>query len=432
MFKNGRVVVTGLGPLCAIGAGKDEVWNSLIHYKTNIELDKAYIGDEYIGSFYKHKINNFDIHNYDIDEDLIKDIKDWKEGEEITDLYYLLASIKLALRDGKVECGDGKNIGLIITHENPGLEQFMTKVIDSSFKITKAERDLTKGQFFAKLYDDCDRSAYDLQTFMFLFHSARIFNIHGFSLFINNACASGLFAIETAVQTIRSGKNKIVIVAGSDHPGIYKHLWLNGIGLCSENGKIKPFAKDRDGFIFGDGGAALVLEDYDHARDRRANIYAEYLGGGFVLESWKVTLPAVADAFYGDAIHKSLNESQVRPEEIDVINAHGAGTGVSDQYEANAITGIFGKDFEKPLVTTLKPYVGHNLGSCALLELVLQLIALEKDFVPPVLNCGEIDPKLNIRVLKEGIYSKEIKTVLKIACGFGGYDGAVVLRKGGG
>ena len=79
-------------------------------------------------------------------------IKDWKEGEEITDLYYLLASIKLALRDGKVECGDGKDIGLIITHENPGLEQFMTKVIDSSFKITKAERDLTKGQFFAKLY----------------------------------------------------------------------------------------------------------------------------------------------------------------------------------------------------------------------------------------------------------------------------------------
>ncbi|RJQ55106.1 MAG: hypothetical protein C4526_04160 [Nitrospiraceae bacterium] len=430
MFRNKRVVVTGVGPLCSIGQGKDEIFNSLVNSKTNVELEEGYIGDEYMCSFYKHKIREFDINNFGIDEQRLNEIKGWKEGEEITDLYFLLASIKLALDDSKVDCKDGKDIGLVVTHENPGLEQFISKVIDNSFEITRANNKMTKQYFFNTIYEICDRSAYDLQTFMFLFHSAKTFNLHGFSLFVNNACASGLFAIETAAQTIKSGKNKIVIVAGSDYPGIYKHIWLDRLGLCTKDKKIKPFAKDRDGFIFGDGGAAMVIEDYDHALARNAHIYSEYLGGGFALEGWKVTLPAVGDSFYRNAILESLKESQVMPEDIDVINAHGAGTGIIDQYEARAITDIFGENFERPFITTLKPYIGHNLGSCALLEIVLQLIALEKDFVPPVLNCDETDPKLKIKVLKKGIYSKGIKTILKIACGFGGYDGAVVFRRG--
>ena len=422
--------MTGVGPLCSIGQGKDEIFNSLVNAKTNVELEKGYIGDEYIGSFYKHKIKDFDINNFGIDEQRLNEIKEWKEGEEITDLYFLLASIKLALDDSKVDCKDGKDIGLVVTHENPGLEQFISKVIDNSFEIARANKGMTKRYFFNKIYEICDRSAYDLQTFMFLFHSAKMFNLHGFSLFVNNACASGLFAIETAVQTIKSGKNKIVIIAGSDCPGIYKHIWLDRLGLCTKDKKIKPFAKDRDGFIFGDGGAAMVFEDYDHALARKAHIYAEYLGGGFTLEGWKVTLPAVGDSFYRDAILQSLKESQVKPEDIDVINAHGAGTGIIDQYEARAITDIFGENFEKPFITTLKPYIGHNLGSCALLEVVIHLIALEKNFIPPVLNCDEVDPKLKIKVVKEGVYSEDIKTVLKIACGFGGYDGAVVFKRG--
>jgi 3-oxoacyl-(acyl-carrier-protein) synthase len=431
MFKSKRVAVTGLGPLCSIGQGKDEVLKSLVDVKTNVELEKGYIGNQCIGNFYKHKIKDFDINNFGIDEQRLNEINEWKEGKEIKDLYFLLASIKLALDDSKVDCKDGKDIGLVVTHENPGLEQFMSEVIDNSFEIAYAKKNMDKIDFFKKIYEICDRSAYDLQTFMFLYHAAKTFDLHGFSLYVNNACASGLFAIETAVQTIKSGKNKIVVVAGSDYPGIYKHIWLSDIGLCTNDGKIKPFAKNRDGFIFGDGGAALVLEDYDHAVDRKAPIYSEYLGGGFTLESWKVTLPAVGENFYRETIYKSLKESQVKPEDIDVINAHGAGTGVSDQYEANTLTDIFGINFEKPFITTLKPYVGHNLGSCALLETVMQLIALEKDFIPPVLNCNEVDPKLNINVVKKGIYSKNIKTILKIACGFGGYDGAVVFRRVG-
>lgn len=432
MHKEKRVAVTGVGPICSIGQGKDEIFRSLVNARTNIEKEDGYIGGRKIGSFYKHRINDFDINGFGIDSQKLEEIRGWKEGEEITDLYYLLACIKLALDDSAVDCGDGKDVGLIVTHENPGLEPFLTKVIDHSYKTAKADRDISRVDFFKQIYDFCDRSAYDLQTFMFLFHAAKTFDLHGFSLFINNACASGLFAFETAAQTIKSGKNRVAIVAGSDHPGIYKHIWLGGLGLCSEDGKIKPFAKERDGFIFGDGGAALVLEDFDHASERNAHIYAEYLGGGFTLESWKVTLPEIGSGLYRETILKALKDCGLQPEDIDVINAHGAGTGVIDQYEANAITGVFRQHDGKPYITTLKPYIGHNLGSCALLETAIQLIAMENDFVPPVLNCDEVDPKLNMTVVREGIYSKDIRTLLKIACGFGGYDGAVAFRKTGG
>jgi 3-oxoacyl-[acyl-carrier-protein] synthase II len=430
MFNNRRIVVTGLAPLCSIGQGKNEVWDSLINSRTNVEIENGYIGDQCIGSFYKHKIKDFDINTFGIASDRLNEINDWKEGEEITDLFFILAAMKLALDDSSIDSRYCDEIGLIVTHENPGIEQFLSKIIDGAFGIAKTEKDISKKHFFEQIYEICDRSAYDLQTFMLLFHAAKTFNLHGYSLFVNNACASGLFAMETAAQTIKSGKNKIAIIAGSDYPGIYKHIWLSNIGLCTEDGKIKPFAKNRNGFIFGDGGAAIVFEDYDHAVERNAHIYAEYLGGGFALEGWKVTLPAVGDDFYREAILKAFKESGVTPGDIDVVNAHGAGTVIIDQYEARAMTDIFGKYFKKPFVTTLKPFVGHNLGSCALLETVIQLIALEEGFIPPVLNCDEVDPKLEMNVVQEGFYAKNINTLLKIAAGFGGYDGAVVFRKG--
>lgn len=160
-----------------------------------------------------------------------------------------------------------------------------------------------------------------------------------------------------------------------------------------------------------------------------SHLYCEYLGGGFMLESWKVTLPAIGNNLFRDAIKQSLIQSKIRPKEVDLINAHGVGTNIVDRYEAKAITDIFGYKFTQPYITALKPYIGHNLGGCALLEIAILLVALENNLVPPVLNCKEVDQKLKINVVKEKIVSNKIKIILKTACGFGGYDGAVILRK---
>ncbi|HEY0088934.1 MAG TPA: beta-ketoacyl synthase N-terminal-like domain-containing protein, partial [Candidatus Lokiarchaeia archaeon] len=218
MNKNKRVVITGVGPLSSIGTGKNDIWENIIKEKVNIKLLNNYIFGKYSTDFYIHKINDFNISNFGINSDILQDIKNWQYGEEVIDLYYLLAAIKIALDDSKLQYEDRRDIGFVLTHENPGIEQFCSTFINKSFDIYKTKKDLSEEEYFNILNYSLDTNVNDLQTFIFLFYTAKLFNIHGYSLFINNSCASGSFAIEAASQIIKSGLNNIVIVASSEHP----------------------------------------------------------------------------------------------------------------------------------------------------------------------------------------------------------------------
>jgi 3-oxoacyl-[acyl-carrier-protein] synthase II len=426
--KDRRIVVTGLGPLSAIGTGKTDFWNGIIERKTSVVLEENPLGDEYSENYYIHKMKNFNIKNFGIDNFALEDIKTWKNGSQSIDLEYLLAVIKLALDDSKLQLDEGHDTGIILAHEHPGLESFFSEIIDQSYQILKDRPYLTKKDYFKCLYSFTSRSAYDLQTFMFLYHVAKAFNIHGFSLFINNACSSGLYAIETAAQIIKSAKNDVMIVAAVDKPSIYINQWLKIAGLYADDGIIKPFAKKRNGFICGQGGAALVLEELEYAKKRNAHIYSEYIGGGFSLESWKVTLPNVGQSFYKNVMIQSFKEGNINADQVDLINAHGVATNVMDQYEAEAIRAVFGEEISQPIVSAFKPYIGHNLGGCALLETALLLLVMENSIVPSVLNCEEVDPKLRINVPRENIET-EICTALKLCSSFAGFDAAALFRK---
>jgi 3-oxoacyl-[acyl-carrier-protein] synthase II len=264
---------------------------------------------------------------------------------------------------------------------------------------------------------------------MYLYFLTKVFSIHGYSLFTNNACASGLFALESAARQIQCGESSIVLLAAGDVANtMFKHSWFKRQGLYSEDGKIKPFSKKADGIVLGDGASAIILEELNHALNRKAHIYAEYLGGGFSLEGWKVTLPKIGSLSYQKAIESSLKRANLKPQDIDLISPHGVAIKVTDGYEAKAITDIFGKNSRKPLITAFKPYVGHNLGGSALLEIVVLLLSLEKNLIPPTLNCEEIDPKYDIELVKELTYCS-LNTAMKLSCGFAGYNGAVAFRK---
>lgn len=432
MIRNKRIVVTGLGPLSAIGIGREAIWNSFLEGKTGLTLEDYKIGGEKLVSYYVHRIKNFKINDFGIEQNILKDIKAWKEQEEPIDLFYLLAVVKLALDDAKINYADPdktKGIGLVLTHENPGLDQFYEELVNESYEILKGDKkNISKKEYLMEFYKRFDKRGYDLQTFMFVFHVAKVFNLHSYSIFLCNACASGLFALETAADVIRTGKCNTVIIAGSDHTDIFKYLWFKDLDMYAEDGKIKPFAKNRNGFVTGDGGAGIVLEDFDTAIKRKAHIYAEYLGGGFHLEGWKVAIPDMAGDSYKIAIETVLKNSKVSKEDIDLIIPHGVGTKVTDAYEAKAITDIFGKDPEKPLITAFKPYIGHNLGSTALLETAILLLSLQNNIIPPTLNSQIPDSNLNLYPVKE-IIRKELKIVMKTACGFAGFNAAIIFRK---
>lgn len=430
-MKKNRVVVTGIGPLASTGIGKDAFWQGILERRTGLSSREFKADGASWESFPVHSVRDFDFRKFNVDEFAMAYMKDWKQEEPPIDLYYLMAAVALSLEDSGIAYGSEDNdLGLVLTHENMGLMPFLLKLSQTSYDSLKSETGpgLSRKDFYEKLFRDCLKSGYDVQTFMTLFHVARAFNIHNYSLFTNNACASGLYALEAAAQMIKCDQSSAVVVAASEYTEIYKYLWFRDIGLYSPDGKIRPFCKDSNGLVFGDGGVGIVMEELEHAEKRNAHIYAEYLGGGFHLEGWKVTTPQIGSDSYQKAILKALKQSNIGREEIELLCPHGVGSQPIDHYESKAITDIFGLNPAKPLITAFKPYIGHNLGGSALLETAILLLSLEHKTVLPTLNCENVNPAFNIFPVREKI-EIGVHAAMKICCAFAGYNSAVIFKR---
>jgi 3-oxoacyl-(acyl-carrier-protein) synthase len=422
-----RVAITGVGPISSGGNGKAAVWGAVLGRSTGLVKKSYELDGEKIGSYYLHEAADPEIDRCGIDRQLLNEIRSWKEGDEIADLYHFLAVIKAAIDDSAAGAGrlSGDDVGLVLAHENMGLDHFYWKAVNEIGGAPNRD----KKSYFDRFYQKFKRTGYELQTFMSLYHVAKAFDIHGYSLFLNNACASGLYVIEAAADIIRSGKCRAVVASAVDRASVFKQMWFDDAGMLARDGLIKPFARGRDGFTIGSGGAAIVLERLDDALERKAHIYAEYAGGGFALEGWKVTCPDVSGDRYEKVIRRALKESGSTPGSIHMIVPHAIGTVVTDEYEARAIGKVFGQRSDMPFITALKPYIGHTLGSSAMLESAILLMAMDGDTVPATLNCGDRDDKIGLNVVDETRPRAGIKTALKTACGFAGFDGACVFRK---
>lgn len=409
-----------MGPLTSIGMGADALWRSVAAGRTNVTLHRQRIGGERWATFPLAKLRRFSITDFGI-----------KAETNDADLHYLLATIKLALADSRLSYDTEDNdIALVLTHEAPGVDRHVQEVYETAFGLAGTRRPSESTHQLADwLYARHREGVYNMQSFMYLHHVSKVFGLHGFALFINNACASGLYAIEAAAQQIQSGRSQVAIVAGAAHPVFpTTYFWFRDLEMYAEDGVIQPFDKRRHGFILGDGGCAFVLEEWEHAQRRGATVYAEYLGGGFTQDAWKVTMPHVAGDFYTKAFEQALRVSGVAPNEIDLVNPHGVATPLGDRYEARTLTRIFGEFPQRPLMTAFKPYVGHNLGGCALTELAILLTALQNDLVPPTLNLTAPDESLKVRLVDEPL-STPLRTVAKMACGFTGYNAVGIFRK---
>lgn len=419
-----RVVITGIGPVANIGIGKKDFWKGILDKK--IFIKKVKDGKMPVESYFAYKVDNFNIRDF-VSEDILQDIKLWKEGKENTDLYYSMAALKLALEDSGLEYKKEDNdIGVVFTNENPGVGEYTSQVINIAYRFIKRKKEIKKKDFVREWIKLFDKPTYELQTFMPLYHLTKAFGLRGYSLFINNACASGLYAIECASQIIKTERCSAVIVVASDVCDVFKYLWFKDLKLYAPDGLIKPFSNKGNGLVIGEGGAAIVMEDFEFATRRKAHIYAEYIGGSFLLEGWKITLPAIWSDFYERVIKDCLLSSRIAKDKVDLINAHGVGMSMIDKYEIKAIESVFGKNSNQPLIAAFKPYIGHTLGLNALLEVIILLLALETNIIPPTLNFSPLISEINIvkRRLK-----KELRYVMKIVCAFAGYLGACLFKK---
>jgi len=421
-----RIAVTGLGCLSSLGLGKKDNLIGLRDQKINF---KKASGHEILeNDYYIHKAKDFDLNNF-IDRKFLNDLEIWKEGDSVKDLYYLLLSVKLALEDSQLKYDPIKNdIGIIAAHENPGIDQYILKLIDSMYAILEepGKGKISKATLFNKLIPKFLKSTFELQSFMFLHHLSKIFSLHGYSLFINNACASGLYGIEAAAQIIKTGKCPAIVVVAADTVDFLKQVWFEKLNMYNKKGIIEPFSKNSNGFVLGEGAAAIVLEDFQFAEQRKARIYAEYLGSSFCSEGWKVTIPAVWSDFYKNVIKDSLKSSKIKSEMVDVISPHGIGVSVVDSYESEAIKKIFGPKTNQPLVVPFKPYIGHTLGANAILETVFLLLCMHNEFIPAVLNKNSFDSDLNMPRKNQKI---SFNIGMKSCCAFGGYMGSCIFKK---
>jgi len=422
-----RVVITGIGPVSPVGIGKKDFWEGLCSQNLSINKIDYKVGKKKWVSFYKHEVKNFNINSFGIDNYAMKCLNDWKKYEDV-DLLYLLAATKLAIDDAHLKYDRESNkIGLIVTHENPGLEHYFSEILESSFDFLSNNKS-DKIKFYNYMFKKMLKNSFELQTFMPLFHIARTFGIHGYSLFINNACASGAYALEEARKAICMNQCNAVVVVGGDCPNVYKYLWFKSLGMHLDDIAMRPFSSKSSGFLMGDGSSGLVLESLDSALKRGAYIYGEYLGGSFSSEAWKVTWPNPSSKQYESTIREAVKVSGLDIKDIDLLVPHGVATSISDKFEAKSISNVFGKELSQLKVTALKPYFGHNLGGNTLLELLATLLMLKKKQILPTLN---IEPKEIISDLNMVTESKKLNfsTVLKSTCAFAGFNSAVVIRK---
>ncbi len=421
-----RIAITGMGAVSGYGRGVDALWQGLCSGGTAVRQhharfrERAWVSYPMASLPWEPDARGLPNPQFVRDNHLHED----------PDFLAIADAVDQALGDaGLSDRNQRAAMGLVVTHESPGLAPH----VKSFFRFGKMLRAWwnSRSKFNPPdfLYEQQADSVYRLHSFLYLHYLSALFGMHGFTLYNNNACASGIFSVAVAADRIRSGEAEAIVVVGGDVPQDgTKYRWFRDLGLYSLRGICDPFQADRDGMILGSGAAALVLEDYDKARAAGKHIHAEWLGGGYTSDGWKVTLPDVVDRRYAGAMHQALKSAGVRAEEISLIVPHGVGSGLYDRFEATCLAEVFGDDGRPwPPMMPLKGAFGHTLGGCALLETIPAILAMKHATIPASVRFETQDPTLPLGEIRQGGLPGN-GLFMKCTNGFAGQNGAMILR----
>ena len=263
------------------------------------------------------------------------------------------------------------------------------------------------------------------------------YGFHGVNYVTVSACASATNAMIDAFNFIRLGRLNIAISGGSEaavtEAGVGGFNALRALSERNESPKTasRPFDKDRDGFVLGEGAGALILEEYEHAKARGAKIYAELIGGGMSSDAYHITAPHPEGLGALNVMKDALDDAQIGPEDIDYINVHGTSTPLGDVSEATAIEKVFGDHAYKLNISSTKSMTGHLLGAAGAIEAIACLMAMKYGIVPPTINHftddEQFNPKLNFTFIEA--QKRTIDVALSNTFGFGGHNFSVIFRK---
>lgn len=249
------------------------------------------------------------------------------------------------------------------------------------------------------------------------------------------SCASGTLAIGEGMRLIRDGYADVMITGGAEAPlaplcfGAFSIIRAMSTRNEDPGSASRPFDKDRDGFVMGEGSAVLVLEEYERAKARGAKIYAEVAGFGFSNDAYHMTAPRPDGSQAARSMRLALKDANVSPGEIQYINAHGSSTPLNDPTETKAIKDVFGEDAYKMRISGTKGYYGHALGASGAIEAAISALAIEREWLPPTVNLNVADEACDLNFLPRTGESSRVEHILSNSFGFGGINAALVLRR---
>jgi 3-oxoacyl-[acyl-carrier-protein] synthase II len=410
-----RAVVTGLGALTPIGNNVSDYWNGLANGVSGAGPITKFDTEKFRTKF-ACEVKNFDPLN----------ILEKKEIRKLDDCaIYALAATDEAMKDSGLDLDkvNPDRAGVIWGSGIGGLKTFQEEVGGyaqgdgtprfSPFFIPKMIADISAGYISIK------------------------YNFRGPNFATVSACATATNAIVDAFNYIRLGKADIIIAGGSEAAVVEAGVGgFNAMKALSERNDSpetasRPFDKDRDGFVLGEGAGALVIEEYEHAKARGARIYAELVGGGASADAYHITAPHPDGLGAMRVMQNALEDANLQTGDIDYINVHGTSTPLGDIAESKAIVNVFGDSAYKLNISSTKSMTGHLLGAAGAIEALAAILAIKHQTVPPTINHftddENIDSRLNMTFNKA--QKRDVRTALSNTFGFGGHNFSVIFRK---
>ena len=412
MNEQRRVVVTGLGLVSPLGTGVEKNWQALMEGRSGIRKISRFAADGF-ASRIAGEVPDFKAENY-------------IEAKEIKkmDLFiqYAIGAATMAMDDSglKIDDQSAEGVGVIIGVGLCGLETIETtkdallnggprKI--SPFFIPKVISNLAPG------------------------HVAIRFGAKGVNWTPTSACASGTHAIGEAFHLIRRGVQDAVIAGGAEATitplGVGGFAAMKALSTRNEEPEqaSRPFDKDRDGFVIGEGSGILILEEREQALKRGAKIYAEVIGYAANGDAHHMTAPSPEGEGAARCMRLALKDSGIAPTDIDYINAHGTSTEYNDANETTAIKAVFGEQAAKLAVSSTKSMTGHLLGAAGAVEGVYSTLALHHGMIPPTINYQTPDPLCDLDYVPNKARQADIEIALSNSFGFGGTNGCVIFRR---
>ena len=407
-----RVVVTGLGPISPIATGKDAYWKALREGRNGVgPITTFELGDCPV---------TFGAEIKDFDPTRWMDGKEAKRSDRA--IQFAVAASKLAVEDAKLDTKsmDPYRFGVYIGTGQGGIETSF-----NNFKTMMEKGSRRISPYFIPMMISNMSTAY-----VAIVHGAK-----GPNLCIVTACATSLHSLGEAYHTIVRDDADVILAGGTE--AALRAISIAGFAsmkalstrMDSPETASRPFDKDRDGFVMGEGAGVLVLEELEHAKARGAHIYGEFVGYGTSCDAGHITAPdpEAEGALY--ATRHAMRMAGWSPEQVDYINAHGTSTGLNDKMESMMVHKVFGERAKDVVVTSTKSMIGHCLGAAGALETIASFQAIEQGYIHPTLNYTTPDPECDITLSTGRGVEKKVDRMLVNSFGFGGHNGVLAFQR---